>query len=273
MDAHEPEIRHENYESFILLLSVLSLANLALVFLFASPAIADIIRTIDIALSFVLLLDFGYRFFSAPDRSSYFLRGFGWLDLIGSLPIPFLRLGRLYRVVWVTRRLRPARSGVFRRMLHERAETALLGVLFLTIVLLEAASAFMLSIEAQAPDSNIRTASDALWWTWVTVTTVGYGDRYPVTDVGRWIGVITLAVGVGLFGTLTGYLANAFLRPHAQYEVEAHAREERFRAEIALIREQLGVPDDRAPVPDGQTQPASAEGSRDATEAADPVGR
>ena len=105
------------------------------------------------------------------------------------------------------------------------------------------------------------------------VTTVGYGDRYPVTDAGRWIGVFTLAVGVGLFGTLTGYLANAFLRPHAQYEVEAQAREERFRAEIALIREQLGVPDHSAPVGNGQPAAASAEASPDATEAANPVGR
>ena len=69
----------------------------------------------------------------------------------------------------------------------------------------------MLPLEARSPDANITTAGDALWWGIVTVTTVGYGDQYPVTTGGRIVGVFVLILGVGLFGTFTGFLANAFL--------------------------------------------------------------
>jgi voltage-gated potassium channel len=62
-------------------------------------------------------------------------------------------------------------------------------------------------------DANIVTAGYALWYLVVTMSTVGYGDRYPVTEIGRVFGATVLVVGVGVFGTLTGFLANAFLAP------------------------------------------------------------
>ena len=60
------------------------------------------------------------------------------------------------------------------------------------------------------PASNIKSAEDAIWWALVTVTTVGYGDKFPVTTEGRIIGVALMFVGVGLFGTFTGYVASWF---------------------------------------------------------------
>ncbi len=67
--------------------------------------------------------------------------------------------------------------------------------------------------EADAPNANITTGGDAVWWAFVSITTVGYGDKYPVTEGGRVSAFFVLAAGVGLFGVLSGYLANFFLSP------------------------------------------------------------
>ena len=81
------------------------------------------------------------------------------------------------------------------------------------IIVLEFGSLSMLRVEQNAPEANITTASDAIWYTIVTISTVGYGDQYPVTDAGRTIGAGIIVLGVGIFGTFTGYLANFFLSP------------------------------------------------------------
>ena len=78
---------------------------------------------------------------------------------------------------------------------------------------LEFGSFGIFRIEQYEEGANITTASDALWYVMVTISTVGYGDRYPVTDDGRLVGTLVIVIGVGIFGTFTGYLANLFLAP------------------------------------------------------------
>ncbi len=68
--------------------------------------------------------------------------------------------------------------------------------------------------EKHAPGSNIHSYGDALWWAVVTVTTVGYGDRFPVTPGGRAVAVILMLVGIGLIGTLTATVASFFVQEH-----------------------------------------------------------
>jgi voltage-gated potassium channel len=62
------------------------------------------------------------------------------------------------------------------------------------------------------PNSNIKTAEDAIWWAYVTITTVGYGDKFPVTTEGRIIAAMLMTAGVGLFGTFTAYVASWFVK-------------------------------------------------------------
>jgi voltage-gated potassium channel len=75
----------------------------------------------------------------------------------------------------------------------------------------------MLNVET-SPDSNIKTAEDALWWSAATVTTVGYGDFYPKTTLGRIIAVMLMISGVGLFGTFTAYTASFFMEKEMKIE-------------------------------------------------------
>jgi voltage-gated potassium channel len=72
---------------------------------------------------------------------------------------------------------------------------------------------FVLGVEHGAPGANILTGPEALWWGMTTITTVGYGDVYPVTDPGQVAASITMLIGIALIGTFTGYLANTFLAP------------------------------------------------------------
>src|SRR3972149_6773059 len=63
------------------------------------------------------------------------------------------------------------------------------------------------------PEANIKGPEDAVWWAFVTMTTVGYGDRFPVTSEGRLAGALLMVAGVGLFGTFSGFVAAWFLAP------------------------------------------------------------
>jgi len=78
----------------------------------------------------------------------------------------------------------------------------------------------MVSVEAPAPNANIKTGGESFWWAFVTMTTVGYGDYYPVTEAGRFIGMVTMAVGVAILGVLSSFLASWFLSPSRSQPVD-----------------------------------------------------
>jgi voltage-gated potassium channel len=128
--------------------------------------------------------------------------------------VPSLRIFRLFRIVRAVRIVR--RLGgprVFRELRQELASGALYFVVFFLITTLEIVGLLELRFEEHAEGANITTAGDALWWGYVTATTVGYGDQYPVTTGGRIAGLIMLTVGVALFATFSGFLASTFLSP------------------------------------------------------------
>ena len=123
-------------------------------------------------------------------------------------------------------------------------------LLFIGILVIEFGSLLMLYLESEVSGANITTASDALWYIVVTMSTVGYGDQYPISNPGRTLGTFIIVVGVGIFGTLTGYLANVFLSPTekartlAPSGVEAKLRElkdltSRQESAIAELEAQL----------------------------------
>ena len=125
-----------------------------------------------------------------------------------------MKILRVFRLVRVFRLLRAyGIKNIAGSLLHDRAGSALLTLLLMGILVMEFGSLAILDVEQDAPGANITTASDALWYNIVTISTVGYGDRYPVTNEGRVIGSLIIIVGVGIFGTFTGYLANLFLAP------------------------------------------------------------
>jgi voltage-gated potassium channel len=114
------------------------------------------------------------------------------------------------------------------------------------LLVLEMSGALVLDAEAGAAGANITTPGDALWWGYVTITTVGYGDQYPVTPWGRVIGVFLLTAGVALFSVFTGFIANAFLAPRrARRRPDAPVEDGSVRAELDAIRALLDEHEDR----------------------------
>jgi voltage-gated potassium channel len=212
--APRGELKNTGYEIFIAIVSILSIVNLVLVYFANDQGIQDILHVMNWILSGVLLIDFAYRFATAASRGGYFFRGFGWADLLSSLPFAELKFLRIFRLLRVYRLMRDLGGRkVVRSLIRERAGSALLSLLLMGILVLEFGSLQMLYLEQDAAGANITDASDALWYTIVTISTVGYGDQYPVTNPGRVMGSFIIIVGVGIFGTFTGYLANLFLSP------------------------------------------------------------
>ena len=210
------ELKNASYELFIAALSILSIFNLILIFLLPSYATnaAGVLAIMNAIFSLIFITDFSYRIYVAPDRKHYFFKDFGWADLLASLPFEQLKILRVFRLLRVYRISKKyGAKKLIRTFLQNRGGSALLTIFLLIILLLEFAGIAILGVEKNAPSANIKTPSDAIWWIIVTVTTVGYGDRFPVTNIGRLIGVLVMAVGIGLVGTLTGFLANAFLAP------------------------------------------------------------
>jgi len=208
------ELKSTGYEIFIGILSILSIVNLVLLLAVRDNSLDTVLEVMNAIFSIIFLADFTYRIFTAPSASAYFFKHFGWADLLASLPFPQLKILRVFRLVRVYRLLKKVGvRAIGRALIKDRAGSALYVLLLMGILVLEFGSLIMLAFEEHAPGANITTASDAIWYTIVTISTVGYGDQYPVSQLGRITGTVIIVVGVGIFGTFTGYLANFFLSP------------------------------------------------------------
>jgi voltage-gated potassium channel len=223
------------YELFIAVLTIISIAVAVLVTLVVSPQVQDILEGTDTILCAFFLGDTFRSWWRAPSRSAYVFgtrpgRSLptGIIDLFGSLPwFPPLRVLRLFRLDRARRVLRDSDPEAFLDdVAQHRAEAAAYIVAIAAILVMVLGSSLIALIEPDAPGSNIKTGGDAFWWTFVTITTVGYGDRYPVTSEGRLVGMITMTVGIGIFGVFTSFLAQFFLRaPARRFRVGGRAPE------------------------------------------------
>ena len=98
-----------------------------------------------------------------------------------------------------------------------RAQSGIIGALLISVLMLFIGSISILQVE-QGLGGNINTAEDALWWAVTTMTTVGYGDKYPLSTEGRFIAALLMFAGIGLFGVVSGFLAALFIAPSRKEE-------------------------------------------------------
>jgi voltage-gated potassium channel len=224
------------YEVFVTAVTLLALVMAVLLYL---PGTADLVRQVLAAVDTVvivpvLLFDFA-RTLILSRRKIHYLLTWGWLDFLGSFPyLPLLRLLRLGRMLVAWQRLRhatPAEAIIEVR--RQLGQSTFLIAFFVGVLVLVGGSIAIVTVEANSPFANIRTGEDAVWWAFVTVATVGYGDFYPVTVTGRNIAIGIMFVGIGIFSIFTGYLSTSFQVRRRREEENALAA---LRAEVAELR-------------------------------------
>jgi voltage-gated potassium channel len=252
MTAAAPVVRsHGNaYDIFILVLTVLSLAVMVLVLLPFSPPVHDVLVFYDNLICVVFLVDFLYNLSGSKPRGEYFFKNRGWLDLLGSFPAlgffrftALLRLARLSRLSRIVRLMRGQhQKEIIEDVIHNRSQYALFITLLLVMLVLTISSVLMLFFESRNPAANIKTGGDALWWAFVTITTVGYGDTYPTTPGGRAVAVGVMFAGIAVIGALASILASLLVSsPAEDTALAAHVSGEDHPAETTVAPERTLV--------------------------------
>jgi voltage-gated potassium channel len=243
--------KHSNaYNIFILVLTVLSLAVMVVMLLPLSDETIKLLSVYDNLICVIFLIDFFLNLRAVPKKSDYLIKERGWLDLLGSIPslglltnvgkfAGLLRLARLSRLARIARLLRGEnKKTLVKDILANRSQYAAFLTILLTIIVLTVSSVLVLQFESQSPDANITKGGDALWYSIVTITTVGYGDRYPVTAAGRITAMFIMFMGVGIIGALASILSSILVgSPPAPPEEEAPADE----SEVAAMRKELAA--------------------------------
>ena len=187
------------YETVMIVLAITVVA------LIAQPD-RGLIRGTNLAIWGVFVADYTTRLVLSGDRRTFVRRN--PIDLIAIIPLDFFRAARALKIVRVLRLLR-ATSALWRTSVAIRG---VMGTNALGWVLAASGAVVILGAGAvMLAEPGIEHFGDALWWSIVTSTTVGYGDIAPESVIGRAVAVALMVVGIGTIGMITGSVATYFL--------------------------------------------------------------
>jgi len=211
------QIENKNNLSFlnilILVLSIFCILSLVIDLVFDIPTeISKLLKYIDNISCIVFFIDFVINFRNTKNKVGFMK--YGWIDLIACIPnVDFIRFGRILRLIRIVRILKSFKTvhNITEYLFKDKIKGTLSSVTIISFLMLVFSSITILQVE-NVENSNIKTAEDAIWWSYTTITTVGYGDKFPVTTEGRLIAMFLMTVGVGVFGTFTAYISSKFIK-------------------------------------------------------------
>lgn len=226
-----------SFQIVVLILSVYVLFALLFQLIFKpSGSIVKTLDFFDFIVCLVFLFDFFYRFATSENKLR-FLK-WGWIDFISSIPtVDIFRWGRLFRIFRILRLLRAFKSTktIIAHLFKKRAQNTLAIVALITFSLVIFASIAILNFET-SPSAHIQTFVDAVWWSFCSISSTFSGDAYPVSTPGKILAILLAITGIGLFGTLTAYIAKFFLNPTQQREGNEL---EQIKKQLELLNEKI----------------------------------
>jgi voltage-gated potassium channel len=245
--AEEGDKASKVFDGLIMALIILSILSIVLEsFQSLSTRFHSIFRGFEIVTVVVFTIEYILRIWTAdllyPDaehpRVKYFTSFMAVIDLLAILPffIPFisldLRFLRMVRLLRLFRLLRVFKLGrymdawvIIVKVIKQSASQLIVSVAICFFVILFSAIV-MYTVENPAQPEKFPNVISSLWWALCTLTTVGYGDVYPITVVGRFFASIISLVGIGIIAIPTGIIAAGFTsvinKEHEEENIEAH---------------------------------------------------
>jgi voltage-gated potassium channel len=186
-----------------------------------SPGLDRALLAVDYLIWAAFAVEYVVKLYLAPERWRFVKANIPDLVIVVVpmlRPLRVLRSARLLRLLRLTRLIAFAVEGLeeTREVLRRRG---LSWVLLIVLALNLVAAALVLTFERDMPGSNIHSYPDALWWAVTTITTVGYGDRFPMSPAGRGVAVVLMLAGIALFGVITASIAAYFVEQKAEQDL------------------------------------------------------
>lgn len=244
--AQQGDVFSKIFDSFLVILIILNVVSVFLETFTIPFFLKKILNVFEVFSITVFTIEYVLRVWTAtfiyPNvnpflaRIKYIFSFMALIDLVSILPfyLPFvfnvdlrilrtLRLFRLLRIVKVNRY-----TYAIQKVLEviKNKSTELISSIFVIFILMLISSVLMYSVESPVQPEVFKNGFSGLWWAVATFTTVGYGDIYPITDIGRFFSAIIALLGIGLVAVPTGIITSGFMEANSNEETAKDSLEE-----------------------------------------------